>query len=182
MRITIDNKDSTAAWVDGIDLASAHLSEAAHEAGVATAVETTNAGRQDIASAGRFGSAWTQAFNSASKDIKGGCLVTTTMRGRRWRMFEEGRVVQGHPLLWIPFSKSDAVGKKAASYPGGLVQVTSRGGLPLLISRRDHQPKYFGKTSITIPQKFHLTEISKAIGAKIGEKFAAAYRRLSRNG
>lgn len=180
MRITVDTS-SVAAWVDGINLASVHLGEAAHEAGVETAVEITNAGREDIASAGKFGPRWTRAFKSQSKDIKGGCVVTTTMGGPHWRIFEEGRVLQGHPLLWIPFSDSDAVGKKHSQYPGGLIQITSRRGLPLLISLRDHKPKYFGKQSVTIPKKFHLTEIAQTIGAKIGDKFAAAYRRLSGN-
>ncbi len=182
MRIVIDNQRPTAAWVAGIDVASGNLSEAAKQAGTEVADETTQQGRADIASAGRFGPAWQRAFRATSKPIRDGVEVVTTMHGQHWRMFEEGRVIQGKPLLWIPFSDTDARGVPHGKYPGGLVQTTSRRGLPLLISTRDHRPKYFGKESVTIPKKFHLAEIAKAVGATIGDKFAAAYRGLMRNG
>lgn len=182
MRVVIDNKQSTATWVAGMNTRSKALPLAAQVAGELTARETQQLGRADIAAAGRFGNAWQSAFTSSARKTKDGIVVTSTMSGRHWRMFQEGRVVHGRPLLWIPFSDSDAKGLPMGKYPGELVRVESRAGLPLMISTSDHRPKYFGKASVTIPKKFHLIEIAHQVGSTIDQKFTAAYQGLTRNG
>jgi hypothetical protein len=68
-------------------------------------------------------------------------------------VFQEGRVIHGKPLLWIPLSFSDAVGIRARDY-GPLFRVDRSGKSPLLLSPKDGEPKYSGHEQITIPKKF----------------------------
>jgi hypothetical protein len=160
LQYEVDQQAHGKACVDSMKLAATE-----------TATTIEQRGRTDISSAGKFGRAWTSGFHSKPKSIGHGVEVVTTMSGRGWRIFQEGRTIHGRPLLWIPLSGTDAKGKAKSRYPDPLVQVQNRAGLPLLISRRDNRPKYFGKESVTIPKKFHLTEIATEEGHKMGERF-----------
>ena len=132
-------------------------------------------GREDIASAGNFGSRWTT--EGLTSDVSGsGTTRTITIREAvpYWRVFQEGAVVQGKPLLWIPLSFApEAQGVSAKDYPGRLFRVDRKsGGAPLLLSADDKQPKYSGHESVRIPKKFHLVEIVTAEA----KTFGALYR------
>ena len=122
-------------------------------------------GRQDIASAGRFGPRWTQGF-TASVDGEG-TVRTITFRQAvpYWKVFQYGpTIIQGKPLLWIPLSFAGLPpGTRAKGFPGGLFRVNRKsGGAPLLLSIADRKPKFHGQESVRIPKKFHLVEIIRA--------------------
>lgn len=124
-------------------------------------------GDADIERAGNFGGRWTQGLH-VNVEGQGGALgrmrIVLTHDQPGAKLFEEGGVVQGDPMLWIPLSFSDAKGIRASEYPGGLFSVTrSSGGRPLLFSVADKLPKYFGIESVTIPRKFHLRDVQKSV-------------------
>lgn len=133
-------------------------------------------GRQDISSAGKFGSRWTSGLQAAEDFGPDHSTITIFHTVPYWRIFQFGGVIQGRPLLWIPLSFSDAVGKRASEYGGGLFRVDRKsGGAPLLLSIADKQPKYFGKESVTIPKKFHLIEIARKVAGQIREIYKANF-------
>lgn len=117
--------------------------------------------RQDIKSAGKFGSRWTQGFVGKVTEGGGSIRVSFSEAVPYWRVFEFGAVIRGKPLLWIPLSfAKDAQGVRARDYPGKLFRVDRKsGGAPLLLGGNPATPKYFGKTSVKIPKKFHLRAI-----------------------
>lgn len=130
-------------------------------------------GDADIASAGNFGTRWT---NGLQVNVEGGgalgkMRIVLTLDQPGAKIFEEGGVIKGKPMLWIPLSFSDAVGTPASEYNGGLFSVTRRSGAPLLFSIADKQPKYFGIEQVTIPKKFHLNEIQRSVMANFRQIF-----------
>lgn len=122
-------------------------------------------GRSDIKAAGKFGPRWTDGFHARAwaRGMEQEIRIFSDVP--YFRIFEFGGVIQGKPLLWIPLSfASDAQGVSARDYPGGLFRVDRKnGGAPLLLSSKDGQPKYFGKESVTIPQKFHIRDIAREV-------------------
>jgi hypothetical protein len=169
---------------------------------VATEIETE--GRADIERAGRFGSRWIDGFHADISEGGGQVKIDVIEDVPYWTVFEYGAVIRGKPLLWIPLPfAQDAQGIWARDYPGRLFRVdrtrqsgagwrgqkrnptTGRfaGGYlaPLLLSAEDKQPKYFGKESVTIPQKFHLRPISLAAAKKLPLLFKAKMK-ATRNG
>lgn len=179
LRLVIDDNGTGEQYEVDQKAHATAVGEAMTLAGTETADTIEEKGRVDIASAGKFGPAWTKGFHSKPSSTSNGVKVVTTMSGRGWRIFQDGRTLLGRPLLWIPLSGTDADGKPRSKYPDPLVQTLSRKGLPLLVSTRDHRPKYFGKASVTIPKKFHLEEIAKAEGEKMGERFAEHFARMA---
>lgn len=141
-------------------------------------------GRRDIASAGNFSARWTQAFKATVTEGGGFFRVTVTMGGdppvAYWRVFEEGRVIRGKPMLWIPLSfATDAQRTRARDYPGPLFRVDRAGKAPLLLTTGG-VPKYFGKEQVTIPKKFHLTEIVRKWSRRAGDVYRRTFRRSRR--
>jgi hypothetical protein len=126
-------------------------------------------GRADIAGAGNFGARWTDGFQAKVTQGGGNTVVNVTMAVPYWRVFEFGATIEGKPLLWIPLSfAGDAIGVRARDYPGQLFRVDRHSGAPLLMAPGNPaQPKYFGKESVTIPQKFHLRDIIKGVGRSL---------------
>jgi hypothetical protein len=122
----------------------------------------------DIAAAGNFGAM------GVTVEVDGD-TIRTTLTDPRGNIFEDGGVVHGNPLLWLPLSGTDAEGIRAADYPGGLFSVNRKaGGPPLLFSVADRAPKYFGIESVTIPKKFHLAEIQTSVMASFQKIFEDA--------
>lgn len=127
----------------------------------------------DISKAGKFGARWTDGFRGKVTEGGGFIRVSFTEAVPYWRVFQNGAVIHGRPLLWIPLSfAKDAQGVNARDYPGRLFRVDRKnGGAPLLMAAgKPAQPKYFGKESVTIPKKFHLVEIVRE-GAKRLKEF-----------
>jgi hypothetical protein len=140
--------------------------------------------RADIRGAGQFGQRWSSGFVGKVTEGGGNIRVSFSMPSeppmRHWRVFEFGAVIRGKPLLWIPLSfAKDAQGIRARDYPGKLFRVDRKAGAPLLLGGNPATPKYFGKTQVTIPKKFHLRDIIKE-GAKQLKLFYSA--RMSANG
>lgn len=116
-------------------------------------------GRADIASAGNFGPRWTEGLKVITEGVAPNMRLYFKHDIPYAGIFETGGVIQGKPLLWIPISGTDAVGKRASTYGGLFSSATARkSGPPLLFAASDRKPKYFGIESVTIPRKFHLTD------------------------
>jgi hypothetical protein len=133
--------------------------------------EILQRGRDDISSAGKFGARWTSGLQVAEDFGPDESKITVFHTVPYWRIFEVGGSIHGKPLLWIPLSGTDAEGQLARNYSGGLFRIKSRSGLPLLMSKSDRQPKFFGKESVFIPKKFHLVEIAKEVAEKMRDYF-----------
>ena len=127
----------------------------------------------DVKSAGKFGSRWTEGFTANVTQGGGNIRLDINHQVPYFSVFTKTTTIQGKPLLWIPLSfANDAVGKRARDY-GPLFRVDRNGGkAPLLFSFGNNPaPKYFGKSSVTIPKKFHTFEIARAVAARAGEFF-----------
>jgi hypothetical protein len=136
-------------------------------------------GRQDIASAGRFGSRWMQGLHADVSEGGGSIRISVYHEVPYWRVFEKGATIHGKPMLWIPLSFArDAQGVWARNYPGGLFRVDRQGKAPLLLSRDTKEPKYFGKESVTIPKKFHLAGITRKAAQQVGDLFKQIFAAL----
>lgn len=113
----------------------------------------------DVASAGRFDT------SKVSVNVEGD-VVTTTVDLPGAALMETGGTIYGKPLLWIPFSGTDAEGIQASSYGDKLFSVNRpTGGVPLLFSVSDHQPKYFGVPNVNVPKRLHVAEIEERVMA-----------------
>ncbi len=129
----------------------------------------------DIKGAGKFGSRWTEGFTANVSQGGGNIRLDIDHRVPYFSVFTKTTTIQGKPMLWIPLSfATDAIGKRARDF-GPLFRVNRLGGkAPLLLSfGKKPEPKYFGKTSVTIPQKFHTFEIARKVAAQAGEFFKA---------
>jgi hypothetical protein len=142
------------------------IREAAHDAADLVKREVNN----DLKSAGNFGK-WSEGVNVEVTEGDGHIRIVATMGDPAppwWVVHQEGRVIQGKPLMWIPLSFADVPkGMWARDYPGGLFRVDRlAGGAPLLLSIADKQPKYSGHESVTIPKRLHIYEITEAAAKK----------------
>lgn len=129
----------------------------------------------DIADAGNFSDRW--FIKTKVTEGGGRILITSVMQVPYWRVFQHGATIQGQPMLWIPLSWTDAVGKSARDYGAPLFRVDRKSGSPLLLSF-DGEPKYSGHTSVTIPKKFHVLEILLRLSHTFAEKYKKNKRAL----
>lgn len=133
--------------------------------------------RADIQAGGKFGGEWisglkVQVETAGLKNIR----ISMTHVDARAKIFEQGGVIHGKPLLWIPLSGTDAAGVKPGDY-GGLYSVNNPSQKrPLLFSIKDKKPKYFGIEQVTIPKKWHLAEIQKSVMANFRQIFDTAFK------
>jgi hypothetical protein len=141
------------------------------------AADIKEKGDADIRAAGNFGEAWTSRF-FVRLTVRGNDHVITVGGSERFGLFERGGTIRGQPLLWVPVSSSGARNARVRDYPGELVRVERPGKVPLLVSRDDHQAKFFGTSQITIPQKFHIRDVVRDVTRRLKE----IYRRNFRNG
>lgn len=137
-------------------------------------------GDADIKAAGNFGERWTAGLHVDVEGTLGRMKISMTHDMDEAKVFEKGGKIQGDPLLWIPLSGTDAVGKSASEYGDKLFSAKSRRGTPLLFSMEDKLPKYFGIESVTMPKKFHLAEVQKSVMANFRQIFDAAWRQSAR--
>lgn len=122
----------------------------------------------DVASAGKYDT------KAVSTSVDGDEVVTTIdLPGAA--LLETGGTIFGKPLLWLPFSGTDAEGVQASNYGDKLFSVNRpTGGVPLLFSIRDHQPKYFGVPNVHVPKKFHVADIEQRVMAQYKDIFEAS--------
>lgn len=134
--------------------------------------EVLRLGRADIRGAGNFGSRWTEGLQGEVRRGGGSIRLDITHDVPYFTVFQFGKLIRGRPLLWIPLSfAADAQRIRARDYPGRLFRVNREGKAPLLLSRADKRPKYFGKASVRIPKKFHLLEIIRAVSSNLQRFF-----------
>jgi hypothetical protein len=133
---------------------------------------------QDIARAGRFGTDWASGLHvKVDSGSTRNMRISMTHDIPYASIFETGGVIHGNPFLWLPLSGTDAEGVRARDYPVGLFSAKyTRSGAPLLFSRYDKQPKYFGIESVTIPKLFHLNEIVRSVMGNFRMIFDAEFR------
>lgn len=135
-------------------------------------------GQADIASAGNFGSRWTQGLKMNVEGSAPNMRMYMTHEIPYAGIFETGGVINGAPLLWIPISGTDAMHTRASAF-GGLfsAKYPRKNGPPLLFSMADKQPRYFGVSQVTIPKKFQLTEDITSVMSNFKSIFDQAWQR-----
>lgn len=140
------------------------------------AQEIETEGRANIRAGGNFGSArWQEGFRARlSFKSRADLVIRVTHDVPYWVVFEEGRVIRGKPLLWIPLDFGNANGVRARDYPGKLFRVDRVGRNPLLFS--DSGPQYVGVTSVRIPRKWHLRQIVRQVARQMRDFYKEAMR------
>jgi hypothetical protein len=134
--------------------------------------------RSNIRDGGNFGSArWQDGFRAkVSFQSKNDLTIRVTHEVPYWVVFEEGRVIRGKPLLWIPLSFGQAKGFRARDFPGKpLFRVNRIGKNPLLMNEQG--PQYVGVPSVTIPRKWHLRDIVKRVARNMRQFYKEAMSR-----
>lgn len=159
---------------DAAKAQSARLRKAIISTAYKIAAEVQQRGRVDIAQAGSFGPNWIfglRAFKQRKEAGTRRTIVTVKHNIPFAEIFEEGGVVKGRPLLWIPIStEKDAVGVRARKFNLPLFRITSKKGTPLLITPKG-KPKYFGVRSVREPKLFHIRRIADDEAKRAGEYF-----------
>lgn len=181
IRIYVDGDRVGPLFKRGMVRKAEQVRTASRAAAQDAAKEIETKGRADISNAGHFGSRWTDGFNATVTEGGGNIRINVTEDVPYWTVFQFGKVINGKPLLFIPFSfADDAKGVNARDY-GPLFRVTRKSdGLVMLLAPGDPAvPKYFGKASVTIPKKFHLIEIARAAAKRMSEFYK---KRFKQNG
>lgn len=113
-------------------------------------------GRDNIAQGGNFKTPrWQQGFRATLQFVgRSDLVIRVTHAVSYWRVFEFGAKIFGKPMLWIPLSFGNTMGRRAREYGAPLFRVDRAGRAPLLMSKDG--PQYFGKESVTIPKKWDL--------------------------
>ena len=184
VRFYVDSDRAGPLFKRGVMRQGDRIRASARAASVNTAETIELKGRQDIERAGKFGSRWTEGLHADVSEGGGNVRVNVRHDVPYWSVFEFGKTIEGKPLLWIPLSFSDVQpGTWARDYPAPLFRVDRKsGGAPLLFSAADKQPKYFGKESVTIPKKWHLTEIVKDAARNFRDVYQKYFRQIGNIG
>ena len=138
-------------------------------------------GRANIAAGGNFGSnRWQDGFQAkVSFQSRQDLNIRVTHDVPYWKVFEDGAVIHGQPLLWIPMRGSEAAarGVRARDFGQPLFRVDRKaGGAPLLMSSGG-KVQYFGKESVRIPKKWNLRAIVRNVARRMGQFYREAMRR-----
>jgi len=133
-------------------------------------------GSADIASAGNFGSKWTQGLHTKVGEGGGFIKISVFHDEPLFLQFERGGIIKGRPLLWVPTSFSGIKNIYARDYPGSLFKVKRASGPPLLLDAQTKQTKYVGLTEVRIPKKFHILEIIQDTATKLKDFYNARYK------
>ena len=151
------------------------------------AKEIERRGKADIKSAGKFGQRWVDGLkvdvSSGQQRDAGGRFgrvedrIVISHQEVGFNVHQYGATIRGRPLLWIPFSDSDAEGIRARDYPGALFRVDREGKAPLLMSVEDKEPKYHGQREVKIPKRFHIVEIARDVGSRVRDFVSARVKR-----
>ena len=183
LRIYLDGEQFGQTFKRATDRFGSRVNMALRAAAKEAAEEIEQTGRANIAAGGNFGSRWTEGFNATVTEGGGQIRIDATEDVPYWPVFEYGAEIQGKPLLWIPFSDADdAKGVWPRDYPGPLFRVNRLSdGLPLLATwtpgvKDSAEFKYFGKESVTIPQKWNLRQIIRDVAKRIGEFYNENFR------
>lgn len=177
LRIKIEGKSAGRMLVHGLKIAQDRIGKTIEATIKEARNEFLKRGRQDIRAAGKFGKRWTDGLRADVDITPTASTITIFHTVPYYRVFEFGAIIRGRPLLWIPLSFAKVPkGTRARDYPGGLFRVDRSGKAPLLLSRRDKKPKFFGKSQVRIPRKFHLRNIARDIGNRLREIYSKHFR------
>jgi hypothetical protein len=149
---------------------------AMQQAAKTAAAEIEVQGRENIRAGGNFSSArWQDGFQAkVSYQSKNDLTIRVTHSVPYWVVFEEGRTINGRPLLWIPLSFGQSKGVRAKDFPGKLFRVDRQGKNPLLMNEQGAQ--YVGVSSVRIPRKWHLRDIVKRVARNMRQYYKEAMR------
>lgn len=150
--------------------------EAITRAAADAAAQIQQQAEQDVKSAG-LGKFASGLQVKVEGDAIGNMKIAMTADDPRLGLFETGGSIHGKPLMWIPLSGTDAVGVEAHNFPGGLYSANPPGHRPLLFSKRDRKPRYFGIAEVQVKQKLHLREIQRDVMRNFQQIFDAAFKR-----
>lgn len=160
----------------GVQRFKGKATAAIQQAAKAAAADIEAEGRKDIASGGNFTSArWQDGFAAkVSYQSASNLSIRVTHSVPYWVVFEEGRVINGKPLLWIPLSFGQSGGVRARDFPGKLFRVDRAGKNPLLMNENGAQ--YVGVSSVTLRRRWHLRDIVKRIARNMRHYYKEAMR------
>jgi hypothetical protein len=115
---------------------ASQVRSAARKASADMAADFVRKASDDVAGAGNFGSRWTKGFNTSITEGGGRIKVVVTHQVPYFSVFQYGKVIEGKPLLWLPFSfATDAQGVWPRDFPRPLFRVDrKRDGLPILFA------------------------------------------------
>lgn len=142
---------------------------------------------RDIQSAGHFGKSWRNAVKTETVPKRGpASSATVTVRysssplGSFAQAFEEGALIRGRPLLWIPlsFTRLRMSAAKYARTQGGLFRVDRNGKPPLLFSKKDRKPKYVGLSEVHLRKRFHIKETIERVVARVPSFYAEQFAKV----
>jgi hypothetical protein len=161
-----------------------------------TAQLVIDKGKEDMAGAGNFTSSrWQDGLHADVTQGGRNIKISVYHDVEYFGVFEFGATIYGKPLLWIPLTGLGAEGIMARDYPGGLFRVDRTGVsgagfkgqkrsvkgqftggflAPLLLSF-DGVPRYFGKESVTIPQKFHIRDICQEVADEMPDLYEQTF-------
>lgn len=146
--------------------------------------EILRRGRANIAGAG-FSARWqkslqTRVFPAGEKGQKDAAAIifsTIPYAG----VFQEGAVISGQPLLWLPLDTVPrGVGgrplspRQAAAKFGGLTSLNRPGRRPLLVAKTrggGFVPLFVGVERVSIRKRFAVIEVVEDVGGHLAESF-----------
>lgn len=125
-------------------------------------------GRANIRSAGRFHGGWITGLRSRvykNRGLDAAALIYHRMA--RAGIFEEGGIIRGKPLLWIPLGGRRAVMRAARN----VSSINLPGRRPLLVGdiQGERKPIAFGLDVARIRKRFSIAAIVKRAANKLGE-------------
>jgi hypothetical protein len=151
------------------------------------AQEIEERGRASIQEGGNFGSRWTEGFNATVSQGGGQIRIDVTEDVPYWRVFEYGATISAKGksgYLWIPFEfADDAKGVWPRDYASPLFKVTRKSPELAMLwtwtpgEKDSAEPKYFGKESVTIPQKWQLRDIIGQVATELKDYYREHFSR-----
>jgi hypothetical protein len=185
LRLYYDGKQASDTLTASMGSLKARMLDAMRQTATAMARDIHERAKADIAAAGAFGSAWQNAvtvnITEGGANIKLAVTISAIENVPNtlgaFNIFEYGGVIVGKPMLWIPIPGGEAEqGQRAADLGINLIRVTSKTtGNTVLLDPESDRAVYFGESSVTIPQKFHLREIIADVGAHFQDYYTQAY-------
>jgi hypothetical protein len=153
------------------------MNETLHSMEVAAHAAVTEAGQiavqkggEHVASRGFSSARWRRGFRSTVVPDQAAINVTATITHNIGYagIFEEGGVIKGKPLLWLPIG---------ASVPRGPLRGKRRGagGRPLMFAKIDGRsvPVLHGVPSVTIPKRLDFAGVVQNVGDQLESLYFA---------
>lgn len=138
--------------------------------------EILRRGRAEIARAGRFGQRWQEGLTVKVYPLRGEAIDEKLYVNHKEPLagvFEEGAVIRGRPLLWIPFSNTpDLNGRR----PTARLWIARYGQLVYRPGRRPTLsqsiggklvPRFYGIDRVSIRRKWHIGDVVSGVADEL---------------